>query len=74
MKKPGVPKKAKRYFRNMVRVIHHATSLKKLLFEKINRHEVTPSKDKTKKSDFSDARHYEKFTRHSSHYSPRNYI
>ena len=66
---------ARRYFRNAVKVIFHAAPLKRLLFARINRHEaIAILKNEVKGLDFSDARYYEQFTRHSSHYSPKNYI
>lgn len=66
---------ARRYFRNVVKAIHHAAPLRRLLFAKTNRHEaIAIFKSGVKNLDFSDARYYEQFTRHSSHYSPKNYI
>ena len=73
---PFATQKFKRYIKNAFNTFSSVKPLKHVLFSKINRHEhqpvppVTPAKN----DDFSDARHYEHFTRHSSHFSSKNFI
>ncbi len=73
---PFVTKKVRRIFQNAFNTFSSVKPLKHILFSKINRHEhqpvppVTPAKN----DDFSDARHYEHFARHSSHFSSKNFI
>ncbi len=67
-------KAAKKYFKNVSRTVLQSTNLKSVLFKKINRHEAAMPAKKNIKVDFSDTRLCERFTRHSSHYSSRNFI
>lgn len=66
---------AKRAIRNAAKTISHIAPLKQVLFNKINRHESkAPIIGKSNPGDFSDARYYERFAGHSTHYSSRNFI
>jgi hypothetical protein len=71
-----VTKRVKKYVQNAFNTFSSVAPLRQVLFSKLNRHEhqpippVTP----TKNGDFSDARHYEHFARHSSHLSSKNFI
>ena len=69
-------KTVKRYVKNAFNTFSSVAPLKQILFSKQNRHEikrVIPVASK-KNDDFSDARHYEHFARHSSHFSSKNFI
>ena len=73
---PLATKKIKRYVQNAFNTFSSIAPLKQVLFNKINRHEhqpIPPVAPK-KNGDFSDARHYEHFARHSSHFSSKNFI
>jgi hypothetical protein len=73
---PFVTKKVRRYIKNAFNTFSSITPLKQVLFSKINRHEhqPVPPVAPPKNSDFSDAKHYEHFTRHSTHFSSKNFI
>jgi hypothetical protein len=73
---PFATKKVRRYIKNAFNTFSSVAPLKQVLFSKINRHEhqpVPPVKP-SKNDDFADARHYERFTTHSSHLSSKNFI
>jgi len=67
-------KSTRKYFKNIARTFLHSAPLQHLLFEKINRHDRSMPFSSEASSDLSDARHYEQFTRHSTHFSSRNFI
>lgn len=68
-------KTVRKQIRNIIRFFLESKSLQDSLIQKINRHETSVAVSKAVLvSDFSDARHYEHFTRHSTHYSSRNFI